>query len=329
MIQNEEPLLPTTAEEHHPKAKQGTHMIPSKDIQHTERLDTFHGIMLLSFRLREFRKISNVNFVISIITLWYISVNICMLILNAMDHNDDDCDDQDSIYVARCGSPASTYVFHNLEFWATFIFAVVQSFAIVYTPKKSKSTVTVPPLVLKLVLFFDIVSTFLSALMVALDLETFETVSHQIEYTNELTMSFVDLVLLSALLRKDSNQAAFSSTTAAVIALLVAVIQISIYNGMGETDDGDKVGEKPAHYCEFIFEILSAGVTFWYCMNNKATCDRDIEQILYSQEHGCTMSIGETVLGSDRETSPHQILHGAAIPVKPSERGSSVQGGSK
>ena len=36
-------------------------------------------------------------------------------VLNAMNNNDDDCGDEDSVYLARCGSPISDYAFHNIE----------------------------------------------------------------------------------------------------------------------------------------------------------------------------------------------------------------------
>ena len=59
----------------------------------------------------------------------------------------------------------------------------------------------------KVLLFFDVVATFCPAVLVTLNLEEFETIAHQIEYLNELTMAFVNLVLLASLLRKpDSPQ---------------------------------------------------------------------------------------------------------------------------
>ena len=41
------------------------------------------------------------------------------------------------------------------------------------------------------------------------------------------------------------------------IASMVAIVQLAVYNLMGVTEDGDKIGEVPAHYLEFTFEIMS------------------------------------------------------------------------
>lgn len=92
----------------------------------------------------------------------------------------------------------------------------------------------------------------------------FEIISHEIEYLNELTMSFVDLVLLWSLCQFQGT-----SVVMAGIASAVALIQLAVYNGMGRTDDGDMVGEVAAHYLEFTFGIISSLIAFWFCMDNK------------------------------------------------------------
>jgi hypothetical protein len=43
---------------------------------------------------------------------------------------------------------------------------------------------------------FNIVPACLPAVLISMNYEYFEIISHEIEYCNELTMSFVDLVLL-------------------------------------------------------------------------------------------------------------------------------------
>jgi len=70
----------------------------------------------------------------------------------------------------------------------------------------------------------------------------------------------------------------------AVFALMVAAIQLSIYSLLDGPKGGP--GERVAHFFEFSFEILSAFITFSFCMDNKALCDRETQQLLSSQQAG-------------------------------------------
>ncbi|KAH8045679.1 hypothetical protein JL720_16612 [Aureococcus anophagefferens] len=114
--------------------------------------------IILHFRVQELKDLCFVNFVLALLTLLYMGVNVTMFVLNYLNRDDDDCGDPDSVYVARCGSPVSA-VFHALEFWATAAYAMVEAFALVYTPR-ALSSISNRPNLLKLLLFFDVVATF-------------------------------------------------------------------------------------------------------------------------------------------------------------------------
>ena len=78
------------------------------------------------------------------------------------------------------------------------------------------------------------VATFCPAVLVTLNLEEFETIAHQIEYLNELTMAFVNLVLLASLLRKpDSPQKDASTYQITLAALAIACAQLALYDLRG------------------------------------------------------------------------------------------------
>ena len=124
------------------------------------RLNESPNVVLL-YRLQALRSMSDSNFSLAILSLGYIGINVVLIFLNALNRNDDACEDPGSVYIARCGSPASDFLFHTLEFTGTFFFAVLQAFALLYTPK-SLVKVYDNPLMLKCVLFFAIVS-FLQA----------------------------------------------------------------------------------------------------------------------------------------------------------------------
>mmetsp|Transcript_4003 Transcript_4003/g.5418 ORF Transcript_4003/g.5418 Transcript_4003/m.5418 type:complete len:81 (+) Transcript_4003:39-281(+) len=56
---------------------------------------------------------------------------------------------------------------------------------------------------------------------------------------------------------------------------------------MGREPNGDMVGEGPAHYLEFAFEIISSLIAFWFCMDNKFVADKEIGLILYGKHGDC------------------------------------------
>jgi len=94
-------------------------------------------------------------------------------------------------------------------------------------------------------------------------------------------MSFVDMILISSLYSKfGDNDVASGRFMTSFIAGSVAVFQLGVYNLMGRKPDGDMVGEVPAHYCEFAFEIISSLIAFWFCMDNKVVAEKEIGIIL-------------------------------------------------
>ena len=84
-------------------------------------------------------------------------------------------------------------------------------------------------------------------------------------------MSFIDLVLFSSLVRaqrrnRDGEEEArgaragcgsqaVRSLAMAALAAVIALVQLCVYNLGGVTSDGERMGEKNAHYCEFAFEV--------------------------------------------------------------------------
>ena len=227
--------------------------------------------VLLVYRLDEMRSLERVNFALAIACLVYCGINIALIIVNYVNsQNQED-------------PPISEKAFHLLEFWATFCFAIVTCISLTSTPK-SIMNIYNNPMTLRLILFFNIVASSMPAMLMSLNTEYFEVLSHQIEYLNELTMSFIDLVLLWSLCKFEGANAIM-----AVIAIVVACVQLAIYNGMGRTDDGEMIGEVPAHFLEFAFGIISSLIGFAFCMDNKFVCKKEIGQILYGTHVDCTI----------------------------------------
>jgi len=218
---------------------------------------------------------SCVNMVLALLSVIYISVNIICIVLNTYELEDT----KDPV--------TSPEVFHMYEFWGTFCFNVVDVFALIYSPKRL-STITFSPTLLKLIIFVNVAGSFTSASLITINLEAFEIVAHELEYFNELTVSLFDIFLLGSLVRgmsgeklREQKVSLLGSVATIGTALMIAIVQMSIYNGMGFTD-GEANGEKVAHYFEFVFQIISASITFWFTMDNKLVADGKLAKVFKS-----------------------------------------------
>ena len=275
--------------------------------------------ILLVYRLEEMRRSATLNNLLALLCLAYCGVNVTLIYVNYVNSHIDTTNDNDN----DDDLPVSDLTYHLLEFWATFGFAVLEVISLVSTPK-SLLSIYANPLILKLIMFFNIVATLVPALLVSLNLERFEIISHEIEYVNELTvsqknekkfcelnntrstsidqcidqsflsllssffqMTFVDLVLLWSLCRLGDVCDRSGQIIITCIAGFVALVQLGVYNLLGQTPDGDMVGEVPAHYFEFSFEIISSLIAFWFCMDNKLVADEEIGLILYGKHQDC------------------------------------------
>ena len=150
-------------------------------------INTSSNVLLL-YRMNELQHLGRVNFGLAVGTLLYLATNVVLFTFNAMDRNDDACGDPEGIKYARCGSPVSPLQFHIYEFWAGFLFACIEATSLIFTPR-ALATVSKRPGLLRTVLMFDIMSTFIAAVLVTFNLDVFEVPAHEIEFSNELTLA--------------------------------------------------------------------------------------------------------------------------------------------
>lgn len=234
--------------------------------------------VIVMVRANELIAMSRVNSFLAITAVLYIGVNIICTVLNSYDN---DCDPSQP----SCDRAATPAVFHRLEFWGTFVFNTVDVFALSYSPKNLSNQYANPTL-LKIIVLFNVGMSFISSMLVTINLDKFETPAHELEYLNELTMTLFDGIILLDLGRGRSHQTNFLRSILSKIGLLVvaavAMAQMIIYNCSGWTSDGDSKGEQAAHYLEFTFGIISAGITFWFTMDNKISADLRLRQIMYT-----------------------------------------------
>lgn len=230
--------------------------------QNEGRLNTSQNVILL-YRMNELRSLAFVNFGLAMLSLLYLAMNLVLLFLTIMSYHDDGV------------------ILHHVEFWSTFFYACIEAFALVYTPR-AISSISGRPTLLNVLLFFDVVATFCPAVLVTLNLEEFESIAHQIEYLNELTMAFVNLVLLASLLksRSDDPQKVWSTYTITLAALAIACVQLALYDIFEM--------KRMAHVFEFSFGTISAFVTFAFCLDNRSLAEDEVLCIMYGNHRDCT-----------------------------------------
>eukprot|EP00941_MAST-03F_sp_MAST-3F-sp1_P006547 g6547.t1 len=237
--------------------------------------------VLVQVRAQELITISSMNTFLALISLLYMVVNVACTIFNSYNN---DCDPTEK----GCSPATTPLIFHGLEFGATFVFNTVDVFAISYAPMTLSNQYRNPTL-LKLVVLFNVCISALSFLLVLVNLSKFEVPSHELEYTNELTIAFFDGVILFNLLRGRSAKPTKQRLAMCIVtgsAFFVSIVQLSVYNFSGWTKDGQSLGERNAHYLEFFFGFVSAIITFWFCIDNKLVAEKQLRDIMYKGGSG-------------------------------------------
>jgi len=186
-------------------------------------------------------------------------------------------------------------IFHNLEFWATFVFSVTEVIAVRYSPR-NEEVLTQYPEVLKFTLGLNVGLALVSASLVAINLERFEVPSHQIEYAHSTLAAAIDVILILSLVRSDDGMLAvkakegqrtwaqYAGISFSVLCVVASITQIALYNGLGIDEEGYPAGETPAHYLEFSFDFVSAVILYWFCIDNAFRCDVEQSRILVLED---------------------------------------------
>ena len=167
--------------------------------------------------------------------------------------------------------------FHIYEFWAGFLFACIEATSLIFTPR-ALATVSKRPGLLRTVLMFDIMSTFIAAVLVTFNLDVFEVPAHEIEFSNELTLALVNIIFLRSLARGRGEKGVL---VASLLAICAPLFQLAVYNSPL------KYGEQYAHAVEFTFGAANCFVTFWFCLDNWFVAEEELRCIKYGDPVSC------------------------------------------
>eukprot|EP00933_Yihiella_yeosuensis_P049901 TRINITY_DN4744_c0_g1_i1.p1 TRINITY_DN4744_c0_g1~~TRINITY_DN4744_c0_g1_i1.p1 ORF type:complete len:352 (-),score=38.03 TRINITY_DN4744_c0_g1_i1:280-1335(-) len=304
-------------------------------------------------RLSRLSFLSRVNFYLSILCLVVVAGNVVTFILNGLSFTKIRVAGDDSSLKSMMDVYNLDLPFHLFEFWMTFVFAVLEILIIVFSPR-SVSDIYSRPLILKIVIFFNVVSAFVPAMLICFSLEIFEVPSHELEYGNEVLVAFLNVVITLKLSKSSESKlqamelygreetdypqqqqpqqqqqdglASFSSKSRCcssscssskgslsdpllksekastkskawgdsanfrrfvewsciILSPVLALLQIFIYNEIIVFPGvlGAIGAEALAHYFEFVFSIMSACISFVFCIDNKLLCDRKQTELI-------------------------------------------------
>mmetsp|Transcript_35528 Transcript_35528/g.82962 ORF Transcript_35528/g.82962 Transcript_35528/m.82962 type:complete len:320 (-) Transcript_35528:41-1000(-) len=244
-----------------------------------------------------------VNQILSLGAISFAAVSIVLIILLSypdrpcVDEKDTDCEATPRV------------IFHNLEFWATFFFSVIEVIAIRYSPRNSAAIYKYSNL-LKFMVALNVGVALCSATLVAINLERFEFAAHQMEYSHALLAAAVDVILIASLVKDDggvvkggNKWVAYAGFGFSALCVCAAISQLVIYNSMGKDEDGVPIGETPAHFIEFSFDFMSAIILYWFCIDNAFRCDMEQLHIMLVKDREIRVSIVQPVYSRyERET---------------------------
>jgi len=251
---------------------------------------------------------SVVNQLLALMSLSYAALSLVLIVL--LSYPDRPCVDEDD----RDCEATPRSVFHNLEFWGTFAFSVTEVIAIRYSPRNVSQASCPPPFclrhrpsrpskphtqiyaypnLLKIMISLNVAGALVASTLVAINLEFFEYPSHQIEYSHAILAAGVDVILLMSLMRgkvegEEQRQSdriiGILGITFSGLCVVAAIVQISLYNGMGMDEDNVPIGETPAHFVEFSFDFVSAMILYFFCMDNVFRCDQEQLRLLTTKD---------------------------------------------
>jgi hypothetical protein len=250
-------------------------------------------------RLSELRTAYKMNLMLSVFALAFVSIQVVEFWINQYPNEchpksqwlipEEERNETAEFCVGKVGAWGD-YEFHLLEFWATFLFNICDILALFYAPKDLQ-TVFFSPILLKLVVALQIACSFVSAMIITINMPLFEVWSHEIEYIDEMMLAFVDVILFLSLVRSTAlgshdryaELSLLGNAIVTIAAVSVAFAQWFIYNfnGWGPEGfpNGEPAGEKSSHDLEFIFSFFSGFVTFWFTLDNALLADVKIKEI--------------------------------------------------
>lgn len=171
--------------------------------------------------------------------------------------------------------------FHFGEFWAIFMFTVLEAFLLT-------TSGALEPLeqfgrlryVYYTTMVVNIVLTFVAAVLLSMDAETFESPAHFIEYCAQIPIAMVDAVFVFIAQQYLTESKADADHALSVlrnaltsggglVSLLVVIASILQLLAYTDVIEASIPGEQVAHFFEFPIEFVNACIAVWFAVRTR------------------------------------------------------------
>jgi hypothetical protein len=228
------------------------------------------GNLLLQIQVAELQKYSWVNLNASIAALIFIAVESTLLILHSLRVRN---------FFNHGNLDVWEVVFHRMEFWSTALFNIVIGVVLLNSTSDSFHELTQKwPTLIKRLALLNIVTAFVAALLVSIDLPYFEVLSHRIEYVITLCMILIDYVLWLGLTSSNDIKINPFQLVCLVLSVGVGISMNVLYNALPAP-----YNEVYSHFVEFPTEIIAGSVIFYSAVESKRKADLEIFRLMYSE----------------------------------------------
>lgn len=142
--------------------------------------------LLLSVQLAELERYSRTNLYASFAALVYVAIEITLLILHSL---------RTWFSLQNGNGDMWERTFHCIEFWSAAIFSIITGVVLHNSTSDTFHELARRwPVFINRLALLSIVTSFVAAMLVSIDLEYFEIASHQIEYMADFCMILVVIV---------------------------------------------------------------------------------------------------------------------------------------
>jgi hypothetical protein len=151
--------------------------------------------------------------------------------------------------------------FHYTEFWAAFLFTLVEAFILVSAGIFSFKRLL--DKLMMLVVGFNVVASFVAALIFTFEPHLFEEIAHYIEYGAQITITLANFIFIIQTKKEVSRLALGAQLTFAVILVIMAILKLLFFTGAIYSPMG---GERSSHFFEFTGEAANSLWAFVYAL---------------------------------------------------------------